>query len=242
MKPAVKKQVKYTPLIVTVAAVLVIAMVGSIFANSNVKSLSELGSVSVGDHFTFGSYPQGANGEEQPIEWRVLAVENGKALVISEKLLDCVPYNETYTDVTWETCTLREWMNHDFISKAFSSNEQAKISTVTIHNPDNPDYGTKGGNATQDKIFALSIDEAKKYFGSDDERMAAPTDYAKIQGCYVEDDSLPNGEKTGWWWLRSPGFFSNYAADVDIDGYINQHGLYVDFNFVAVRPAFWLNL
>ena len=244
-KPATQKTVKYTPLIVTVAVVLVIAMVSGIWAlsNSTGNVKSEFGNVAVGDHITFGNYPQDANGEEQPIEWRVLAVENGKALLISEKLLDCVPYNETYTDVTWETCTLREWMNHDFISKAFSSNEQAKISTVTIHNPDNPDYGTKGGNATQDKIFALSIDEAKKYFGSDDERMAAPTDYAKIQGCYVSDNySLPNGENTGWWWLRSPGLISYDAAFVDINGFINLYGFSVNFYNVAVRPAFWLNL
>lgn len=204
MKPATQKTVKHTPLIVTVAVVLVIAMVSGIWAISNstesVKSLSELGSVSVGNHFTFGNYPQGANGEEQPIEWRVLAVEDGKALVISEKLLDCVPYNETYTDVTWETCALRNWMNNDFISKAFSSSQQAKIITVTNQNPNNPEYGTKGGNATQDRIFALSIDEAEKCFSSASARKAAPTGYAKKQGSYVSDSfSLSTGEKTGWW-------------------------------------------
>ena len=244
-KPATPKTVKYTPLIVTVAVVLVIAMVSGIWAlsNSTGNVKSEFGNVAVGDHITFGNYPQDANGEEQPIEWRVLAVENGRALVISEKLLDCVPYNETYTDVTWETCTLREWMNHDFISKAFSSNEQAKITTVTIQNPDNPKYGTSGGNATQDKIFALSVDEADKYFGSDEDRMAAPTDYAKKQGCYVSDNySLPNGENTGWWWLRSPGSYGDNAAVVRNYGCIYQSGLGVTANDVAVRPAFWLNL
>ena len=264
MKPVIQKLVKHTPLIVSVAVVLVIAMVSGIWAishsNSNpasdltsssssdstddstesVKSLSELGSVSVGDHFTFGSYPQGANGEEQPIEWRVLAVESGKALVISEKLFDCVQYNETYTDVTWETCTLRKWMNNDFISKAFSSSQQAKLATVTNENRDNPDYHTSGGNATQDKIFALSIDEAEKYFGSDDDRMAAPTGYAKKQGAYVSDSySLPSGEKTGWWWLRSPGINSDSAALVFGYGSIYQYGSYVYNDDGCVRPAFW---
>ena len=266
-KPVTQKSMKYTPLIVTVAVVLVIAMVSGIWAVSNatgnptneltsdstsdstddstesVKSLSELGSVSVGDHFTFGNYPQGADGEEQPIEWRVLAVESGKVLVISERLIDCVQYNETDTDVTWETCTLRKWMNNDFVSKAFSSSQQAKISTVTIQNPDNPLCGISGGNTTQDKIFALSIDEAEKYFGSDDDRMAAPTGYAKKRGCYVDDYfSLPTGENTCWWWLRSPGDISNYAAYAYIDGYIGQIGFGVNYRRVCVRPAFWLNL
>ncbi len=255
MKPVIQKLVKHTPLIVTVAVVLVIAMVSSIWAvshsNSNpasdltsssssdstddstesVKSLSELGSVSVGDHFTFGKYPQGANGEEQPIEWRVLAVEDGKALVISEKLLYCVEYNETRTDVTWETCKLRKWMNNDFISKAFSSSQQAKISTVTIQNPDNPLYGTEGGYATHDRIFALSIDEAEKYFSFDTDREAFTTDYAHKKGYDVR-----------WWWLRSPGERGSSAAFVDGYGDITQSGSSVRDNRVAVRPAFWLNL
>ena len=194
----------------------------------------------VGDKISFGQYPQGANGEVQPIEWRVLTVESGKAFVISEKLLDYVLYNNnTVIATTWETCTLRKWMNNDFISKAFSSSQQAQIATVTNQNPNNPQYGTKGGNATQDKIFALSIDEANKYFRDDKDRMAAPTDYAK-KGCYVSDNySLPNGEKTGWWWLRSPGGLSNLAARVYDDGSIIQFGYVI---YVAVRPAFWLNL
>ena len=228
MKPVIQKSVKHTPLIVTVAVVLVIAMVSGIWAvsNANGNPTNDLTSDSTSDStddstesessektgsqndnsdlagldavyngkyytFTFGNYPQGEDGEEQPIEWRVLAVENGKALVISEKLLDCVRYNEKFTNVTWETCTLRKWMNGEFINKAFSSSEQAKIATVTNQNPDNSIHNTKGGNATQDKIFALSIDEVNQYFSNDDDRMAAPTGYAKKQGAYVDDSYKP---------------------------------------------------
>ena len=276
-KPDVKPTtVKRPPLIITVAVVLVMAILGSVWAvvssssgkpktgidgsssdtyssdiyefssdtvSSEIPVLSQLTTISVGDHFTFGNYLQGSNEEVEPIEWRVLAVENGKALVISEKLLDCVQYNEKYVNVTWETCTLRKWMNGEFINKAFSSSEQAKIATVTNQNLDNPEYNTEGGNATQDKIFALSIDEANQYFSNDDDRMAAPTGYAKKQGAYVSDSySLTSGEKTGWWWLRSPGRNGDLAASVDGDGDIYLYGDYVGNNYVAVRPAFWLNL
>ena len=222
-QPAAAKSVKHTPLIVTVAIVLVAAIVCGIWARSNpandstesVKPLSELESVSVGDHFTFGNYPQGANGEVQPIEWRVLAVRDGKAFVISEKLLDCVQYNESYINVTWETCTLRKWMNDDFLNKAFTSNEQAEIANVTNQNPDNSSYGTSGGNTTQDKIFALSIDEAGKYFGNNDDRRAAPTEYAIKNGAWTSDSySLSTGEKAGWWWLRSPGGNTSVATSI----------------------------
>ena len=199
--------------------------------------------VQVGGRVQFGQYPQGANGEVQPLVWRVLAVENGRALLITDKLIDAIPYNKKYTDVTWETCTLRKWMNNDFISQAFSSSQQVQIATVTNQNPNNPEYKTIGGNATQDRVFALSIDEAKKYFRDDDDRMAAPTGYAKKLGCYVNNNySLPTGEKTGWWWLRSPGYDSNCAAFVSTDGNVRQDGYGVIDYDGAVRPAFWLNL
>ena len=53
--------------------------------------------VQVGGKVQFGQYPQGANGEVQPLMWRVLAVENGRALLITDKLIDYVKYNESYT-------------------------------------------------------------------------------------------------------------------------------------------------
>ena len=246
VKPVTTKSVRHTPPIVTVVVVLVVAIVGGMWtvsyanssvsnANSIVKSLSELGSVSVGDHFTFGNYPQGSDGEEQPVEWRVLAVEDGKALVISEKLLDYARYNEKDTDVTWEACSLREWMNNDFLNRAFTADEQAKIATVTNRNPDNPEYGTKGGKTTRDRIFALSIDEAKKYFSDDTDRIAYTTDYIHTKGYDYADCS-------DGWWLRSAVSYSFNAAIVSNYGFISQYGFYVNYDEVAVRPAFWLNL
>ena len=231
------------PIMVTVAVVLVLAIVGAIGAMS-VKPLSLLLSVSVGDHFTFGSYPQGKNGEVQPIEWRVLAVKDGRVLVITEKLLDGKPYHTKEDEfVTWETCTLREWMNNDFFMEAFSTSEQEKIPTVANRNPSPPECRTDGGNATEDRIFALSTDEAEEYFRNDDDRMAEPTEYAVKNGIWASNDYSPSsGKKTGCWWLSSPGHYRSIAAIADYHGRIYHCGNYVYSRDVAVRPACWLNL
>ena len=197
----------------------------------------------VGDKIPFGQYPQGANGEVQPLMWRVLAVEGGRTLLITDDLIDAVPYNEENKKVTWETCTLRKWMNNDFLRAAFSSEEQAQIATITNRNPNNTDLGTWGGKSTHDRVFALSIGEAEKIFRSDNDRKAAPTAYAIKQGAYESSKlSLKYGRKTACWWLRSPGNDSDYASYVNYYGYIHQGGYYVDYFRVAVRPAFWLNL
>ena len=189
----------------------------------------------VGEHIYFGHYKQGADGEVQPIEWRVLAVQNGKALLITDKLLDYVAYNDYNKDVTWETCSMRRWMNNTFLRTAFSSSERKKIASVTVDNPDNAKYGTEGGSATQDKIFALSIDEAFQYFSSDDDRRAFTTDYAHIPQNDADD-------RSDYWWFRSPGAESNLASDAHYLGSVNQKGYNVDYTGTAVRPALWMNL
>ena len=204
-------------------------------APKEVKPLSALKSVSVGNHLSFGNYKQGANAEIQPIEWRVLEVREGKALVISERLLEYVPYHKTDANVTWKTCTLRKWMNGEFLKEAFTADEQKKIAAVTRENPKNPDYGTKGGAATKDRIFALNIDEAWKYFSSDEDRIGYTTEYVHAQG-------FDSSDRAEYWWLCSPGHLGNFAADVVNYGNVTRLGNVVNSKGVAVRPAFWLKL
>ena len=64
----------------------------------------------VGDIVYFGTYGQdsGTSNSKEDIEWLVLAKENNRILVISDKALDCQPYNPSWSDVTWETCSLCE--------------------------------------------------------------------------------------------------------------------------------------
>ncbi len=191
----------------------------------------------VGNIVTFGRYEQDnstANGKE-PIRWRVLKREGQKALLLSEKNLDQEPYNTAYTSVTWETCTLRAWLNGTFLTSAFTPAEQGAILTTTVKNEDNPQYNTDGGNSTQDRVFLLSIEEAESLFQSDADRKAGNTPYAKAQGAY------DNGG-FGRWWLCSPGFDQSYAAYVSTGGSVIRIGNFVSNDYNAVRPACWLDL
>ena len=192
-----------------------------------------------GDYVFFGAYEQDndiSNGKEY-IEWLVLEVKDGKALVVSKYALDCQQYNTSYADVTWETCTLRKWLNNAFINAAFSADEKAMIPTVTVSADKNPDYRTNPGNATQDQVFLLSITEVNKHFSSDGARQCKPSDYAVANGAYVNSS---NGNC--WWWLRSPGGGQLTAAFVNRDGGVNEGGNGVGSVIPAVRPALWIDL
>lgn len=192
-----------------------------------------------GDTVLFGEYEQDnntSNGKED-VEWLVLEVKDGKALVVSKYALDCKQYNTSNTDVTWETCTLRKWLNNDFINAAFSSYEKAMIPTVTVSADENPDYSANPGNATQDQVFLLSITEANKYFNSAGARQCEPTDYAVANGSRESHSG-----NLCWWWLRSPGNTQDSAAYVYSSGDVYESGSDVDIGTSAVRPAMWISI
>ena len=189
----------------------------------------------VGDTYKFGKYYQSNNTTKEDIEWQVLAKEGSKALLISKYGLDCKKYNEEITSVYWSHCTLRKWLNNDFINSAFTGAEKARISTVTVSADKNPRYSTDPGNATQDKVFLVSIPEANKYFGNIFERQCKPTKYAK------ENGAKANGDGNCSWWLRTPGMYLTCATHVTCVGEVYDGASFVsDLN--AVRPAIWVDL
>lgn len=202
------------------------------------KQKAGLANVKAGSTIKFGFYEQDnntSNGKEE-IEWKVLAVEGNEALIISQYALDCQKYNSTYTDTTWEKCTLRTWLNGTFYNAAFGADHQKMIASSTVTADKNPSYSTSPGNNTTDKVFLLSITEVNKYFSSDSARQCQGTAYCYAQGAF----KASNGNC--WWWLRSPGFDSYYAAFVIIFGSVYYHGYRVNSSSDAVRPALWIDL
>lgn len=190
-----------------------------------------------GDVFLFGAWEQDgdtANGAE-PLSWRVLTVEDGRALIITEKIIDAVQYDRMSRSMDWENSNLRRWMNGDFLDGAFSAEEQARIAESHLINADNPDYGIEGGADTTDRVFALSLEEAARTMGG--KNVAAPiTRWARKHGALIGLET-----ETGWWWLRSPGFSTEFASVVTGRGELFSIGVYVNNADIGVRPALWLD-
>lgn len=199
----------------------------------------------VGNTILFGSYEQDSdtsNGKED-IKWKILAKEDNRLLLISEKALDCKQYNTSRDKVTWETCSLRKWLNETFLNDAFSADEQALIQNTTVSADKNPEYSTDPGNATTDKVFLLSIDELNQFFSDTEARKCASTAYAIAQGAYTNDGyKTADGDAVCWWWLRSPGYSQYDAAYVYRVGAVYSSGDRVDYDCFCVRPAIWIDL
>ena len=229
-------------------------------SNKNLKALrmqhfAEMGFV-VNSVVTFGSYCQSNDQTKEPIEWLVLEVDekNEKALLISKYGLDAKAYNTKDTDVTWETCTLRKWLNDDFLNTCFDSKaQQSAILTTIVDNSSSQGFSALGiidGNDTQDKVFLLSYTEASMYFEflslQSTKASVLPTDYARAHGAFTNPDYTVDSSiygttgAPGGWWLRSPGRNLSEVMCVYVDGAMKYSEVSTDA--VCVRPALWLDL
>ena len=218
-------------------------------------SVSGFSKAKTGDYITFGSYEQDNNTEngKEPIEWLVLSNTGKELFVVSKYALDCRPYNFEYTtQITWEECALRKWLNDEFYNAAFSDADKKLIKTTLVKNSDNPEYGTSGGNDTKDKIFLLSMEDmintkygfSSEYTEQDIARRCAPTAYAVDQGLYLNYNTMLKtsaGEYPCYWWLRTRGGLGDRATLVEIGGNVNTVGPWVS-NRYGVRPALYIDL
>lgn len=116
----------------------------------------------------------------EPIKWRVLQINNKSLFLLADMALDDQKYNMEEGAVTWETSTIRSWLNgydginnqnnidyrkENFIDTAFSDEQQELIQMTHLINDDTVEV--EGGNDTEDKIFLMSIKEM-----SDDKSMS----------------------------------------------------------------------
>jgi len=192
-----------------------------------------------GDTFALGTH------DGKPLQWRVLDVRDGRALLLSEVILERKQYHDKLEPVAWDTCSLRQYLNGEFY-KSFSEADRARIALTRNENPDNTwgrtqgePFGTPGGNPTDDHIFLPSVADVLSYFPG----LKPHKDSYGDEWWYEADEQLMaklNGNGF-WWWLRSPGAFQYLAARVLTDGYVYLHGRYVSREG-GVRPALWVKL
>ena len=222
--------------------------------------------ISVNESVFFGKYEQDNQSytNNEQIEWIVLDIKNGKALLLSKYILDAKRFNENSDYNTWEYSSLRTWLNNDFYNKAFNNYEKEAIVRTDNMTFENKTWETKGGNQTQDNVFLLSLYEADKYFPNYRENTVAVTTataYAYSNGCPISNKEMtfyhggemdyPGMDNTyAEWWLRSTGecgehmYGQTFNNIVTVNGGeypIGVRGEEQDF-LHGVRPAIWIDL
>ena len=191
----------------------------------------------------FGRYPQGAEGEVQPIEWQVLEVRENRALLLSRYVLDMQPFHSETGCVRWIDTTVCQWLRETFLPTAFSREEQAEI-----HHPDpkadpNEDFLTwlllGGEERIDDPVFLLSTEEVGQYFPNDigHYHTGSAARMTPWVGATYPDVSQVNGNVC--WWLRSSSSQYPYASIVSPVDTLGASLVDPD-NRQGVRPAIWV--
>lgn len=199
----------------------------------------------VGESIKFGNY-----------DWRVLQVQEDRALILTETMVEQRDYHSKAMEITWKDCELRYYLNHDFY-QGFDEKERARIVPVRNHNPGNPWYKADGGEETEDYIFLLSMDEVvRSYFGDSSRLLDEP---GQNQRYWFQRKDGNNTKRIAryedsiwWWWLRTPGKNKRVAVYIHGDGNIGIQGNGVskrNTNVIhhktkdtrgGVRPALWI--
>lgn len=169
----------------------------------------------IGSTCTMGTYEQDGitdSGSEE-IQWIVLDRRETRVLLISQYILDNLPYHTEDAHVNWQTCDLNGWLNDRFYETAFTSEEQTQIY--------------------DGELFLLTKEEIFSYFPTESERQCIATAYAR-EGAFSD-----MGENW-WWWLRCDET-DRGAQRIGTDGNVPQDPAVVNIK-QGVRPAFWLEL
>lgn len=173
----------------------------------------------------------------EPISWRVLDVEGGKAFLMADIVIDSQHFHTSSNN--YENSYIRSWLNNDFYDTAFNIEEKLNIEMTTVDNS----LASTGRetnpyicNDTEDNVFLLSYVEANdESYGLNTtaSRLLGPSDYAKSQGVIM------NENKSNWW-LRTPHFSLAYSGFNVYEGMFNAD--FVDYTSIGVVPALWISL
>lgn len=167
-----------------------------------------------------GRYQRENANKNNPLKWRVLAVNGTDAFLWCEDEVADVNYHNTADDFTWETCDLRKWLNGEFYKNAFNATEKAAIRQYGVENLENPLTGTYAGRATLDYIYLLSVDE-----------VINPR-YGFSTNPSIQDDARKRKGRNCWW-LRTPGT-KMYLCDMFMGG---GEGIVYNGSGVVYKPG-----
>lgn len=192
-------------------------------AAGNTGTVFDIMDVSPEGYAIFGEYEQdndSGNGPE-PLQWIVLAEEDGKLLMSTLYGIDVIEAKDT--NECWGTSELREWLNGAFYNSAFSDAEREYISlTTSTMEPLMLHQHTL--DTTEDYVLLLTYNQSIQLDPDHSGMKLEPTPYAIAQGADVKQEG--NGE-----------YAKLYCKYWQTLGDLDTH--YVGR---VIRPAIWVNI
>lgn len=162
---------------------------------------------------------------DKDLIWKVVDEDECKFMLMSIYGLPNMRFHDVRIDaVTWEMCSLRQYLNQEFFDQSFSKEEKCRI--VEVENIDYMASETETVVKTYDKVYIPSLDEIE-HFGIETKDLVCR--------------SIENNAVTCEWWLRTMGKSGKSAKVVDKNGDSERHKrLVYGIPKVGVRPVIWV--
>jgi hypothetical protein len=171
--------------------------------------------------------------------WRVLEIQDGRALLLSDILVAHMPFNHERDFLSWATSDVRWYLNNNFINN-FSEEEQSLIAVTQVPNLANPWYGASNAAATNDRLFLLCVSEVVRFFGDSGQLSNRPTDESRITDRYNAARVARFADSSAFrWHTRTTGRQGNLNITISYEGEIFMNGNFVNTSG-GIRPAMWI--
>lgn len=194
---------------------------------------AKLRNANEGDYVIFGKYEQDGNTSNgaEPIEWLVIGKKDSEITVLSKYALECMPYHTSNEKVSWKTCSLRQWLNSDFMDAAFSADEKAKIK-MEKHS-----LSVDSEEITDDQVYLPTPYLVTKYADNEAIALCKPTAYADASNdfvsCWVWSD-------TATYVRTTKSFYTRIVTDEGVCEYPRTYSRV--FNKEGVRPMMCISI
>lgn len=233
-----------------IVSLLLILVMTAVMLTAGAEELRGWNKADKYQYVVLGTYPTEADGTRAPVLWLVLGIEDGNALLLTDKILDVqqAVFCDNIKDSDkrnfrklndYGESDLNTWMNETMLmtlcseqdfSPALIETQYGKLYPLTSDQYTNPDYGFSKGK-----------------YGEFASRRCFATDYAKQVVLYENYGSSRNtlyvdrGYKTSPYWaatIKNPNDIKLQLCGYD--GHMS-YGVYTRVN-VGVRPAITVDL
>ena len=194
---------------------------------------------------TFGKY------KDEPITWIVAKEDDDKKLLLSEKIIEFMPFMKCTDeevdsiDIEWENSTVRSWLNNILFFDAFTEDEQNQVLESEVENKAYPQHQIEKAKDTKDKVFLLSIGETENLadegldLSSENTQYAVEKQIIEWKEIFGEDDEPFISDD---WLLRTSdalgeSYTVSFVTDGDVIPWDPDQTAHMS---CGVRPALWI--
>ena len=186
-----------------------------------VKEYEDIETIESFDYIEFGKY----NGKN--IEWIVLKADKGEALIMSKYVLKSSSFadkdKKALWENWWEISNVKQWLNEEFYSGAFTDEEKEQI--------------IEKGVVNKEKITILDNKEIKKYFGNNGKEIVKNhTKTMLFPGVIDSNIDLSDGYVP--YWTKTDK--KNRISSVKGTGELNEDGYKPTNNRIGIRPVIYI--